>query len=120
MPDFRILIISEEAQFWSQLLEDRDTEVHTVRYPQIVADVNLATPYHLVIVDLYETRRQFYLCGKLRSAYEGAILAFTSDIDPEFPLILYGVGVDECLIKPKSVRLIRAKIDAWQRRIETR
>ena len=120
MPDFGILIISEEAQVWPQVLEDNDTEVHTVRYQQIVADVDLATTYDLVIIDLQETRRQLYLCGKLRPTYEGAILAFTSGTDPESPLVLYGAGVDECLVKPRGDRLIRAKIDAWRRRIGTR
>ena len=118
MSCFKILIISKERQFWSLALDVPNTEADTVSYHQIVATLNVAIAYHLVIIDVEETARQITLCRKLRAVYEGAILVLTSDTDPEFQRRVYEAGADVCAMRSRNVSVIRAKIRVWLRRID--
>ncbi len=118
-----VLLVSNDS-------EARDVWVYALR--QMGLEVLLAVSANEAMVCWQQSRFDLILidvCGAgldgiglarlLRAEAVNPILLFTPDHDEAHILCAYQTGVDECVVKPVSPALFRAKVRAWLRRAWT-
>lgn len=132
---FTILVISENCQaseMWFQEMSRLRTESSTTADPwdlyvrqtvpsQISEDVNL------ILVDIYRGKSEpeeyrdelLEICRQIRARTNKVILLHSPIRSERFAVAAYAVGIDEYVLKPTSAPLLLAKLEAWQRWIET-
>lgn len=119
----KILLVSDDpttARTWAFLFSQKGllTEIaHTAAEALVVWERD---PFDLVVIDVQTPALDgIELCRQLRLVAINPILLLPLQAEETYLLSAYEAGVDDCLLKPVSPRLLLAKVLAWQRRAWT-
>jgi len=122
MINLRVLIISDEnkeATGWNVIMEQLEMRADSASTWQILTSPMLADEHDIIIVDTGHEQGDVGLCSLLRSRHRGIILLAASHPSEAHILAAYAAGADECIPKPIGSRLLKAKLEMWQARLET-
>lgn len=102
---------------WSQILHTRGIETALVSTVQDVLQECDRRPFDMLIIEATnDSADAFESCRALRMHIANPILLLLDQRRESSLLAAYAAGVDECIVKPVSIRLLLSKIDAWLRR----
>jgi two-component system response regulator VanR len=88
----------------------------TIAYRQSLS-THAATTFDLILIEVEPSTMQGALetCRRLRARTTTPILFVSALDDEEYALEAYAAGANEYIVKPISVQILHAKIEAWRR-----
>lgn len=120
----RALILSDDAEaarVWSYALTRRGIEPAIREINQTSTLETDFDGHDLIIIDHYGPETDIFpLCQQVRANSLEPILLVTYATDERFHLKAYGMGVEECVVKPIGIPLLVAKTLAWLNRATVR
>jgi DNA-binding response OmpR family regulator len=116
----KVLLVSDDSEsagFWAYALGQKGLEVVRAGSAEEALDRWRAETFDLIIIDVYTPQLDGVDLGRrLRAEAVNPILLLTPDGAEANLLEAYQAGVDECVVKPISPRLLLAKVRDWLRR----
>lgn len=120
MKKIKVLLVSddpESAGFWAYAPGQKGFEVVLAGSAEEALDRWRGETFDLIMIDVYTPQLDgIELCRQFRAEAVNPILLLTPDGAEAHLLEAYGAGVDECVVKPISPRLLLAKVRDWLRR----
>jgi DNA-binding response OmpR family regulator len=88
----------------------------TIAYRQALS-THAATTFDLILIEVESSTMQAALetCRRLRARTTTPILFVSALGDEEYALEAYEAGANEYIVKPISVQILHAKVEAWRR-----
>ena len=120
MKKLQVLIVqdvNDEGLDWEVMLKHREFQVASRSSQEILSSPMLANGEDLVIIEADNPQRAITLCTVLRTRYSGVVLLYAPHHDERDIIAGYHAGANDYLVKPRSMRVLRAKVSMWITRI---